>query len=165
MKPALYLESTIPSYLTAHPSRDLIVAAHQQITHEWWQHARTRFSLFVSEAVLEAIAGGDPSAAARRRALVAGIPVLELTQEVTERAAEYRTGLSLPPRAQLDAVYIAFAVTYDVDYLLTWNCTHLANGVLIRRLYELNLSLGRKTPVIATPEELLKRPEGEQDVE
>ena len=159
--PTLYLESTIPSYLTARPSRDLIVAAHQQITHEWWRQARTNFDIYVSEAVLDEISAGDPDAASRRLALTDGLPILAINDEVGSLAVEYQHKLGLPRSAQLDVVHLACAVVYELDYLLTWNCAHLANGVVIRRLQKLNVTLDRATPVIITPEELLETPEGE----
>ena len=106
----LYLESTIPSYLTARPSRDLIVAAHQQITHEWWREARTNFDIYVSEAVLDEISAGDPDAASRRLTLTDGLPILALTEEVGSLAIEYQHGLGLPRSAQLDAVHLAITI-------------------------------------------------------
>jgi hypothetical protein len=159
-KPALYLESTIISYLAAYPSRDLIVAAHQQITHEWWDRARSKFSNYISQAVLDEIGIGDPNAASRRLALVAELPILALTEEVESLAEEYLHKLRLPRGAQLDVVHLACAVFYEMDYLLTWNCTHLANGLVIKRLQKANAVLGRATPIIATPEELLTSPGG-----
>jgi hypothetical protein len=159
-RPALYLESTIISYLAAYPSRDLIVAAHQQITHEWWGRARSKFSNYVSQAVLDEISIGDPDAASRRLALVAGLPILPLTEEVEVLAEEYLHKLGLPRGAQLDVVHLACAVFHEVDYLLTWNCSHLANGLVIKRLQRTNAVLGRATPIIATPEELLTSPGG-----
>lgn len=158
--PTLYLESTIPSYLTARPSRDLIVAAHQQITHEWWQQVRTNFDIYISEAVLDEISAGDSDAASRRLAIVKEMPILALSEEVGSLAIEYQKELGLPYSAQLDIVHLACAVVYELDYLLTWNCKHLANGVIIQRLNNVNTTLGRKTPVIITPEELLEMPEG-----
>lgn len=152
--PALYLETTIPSYLAAYPSRDLIAAAHQQITHEWWRIARFNFELFISQAVLDEIGRGDPEAATRRLAFVSDLPVLALTDEVIALAEEFQDKLGLPNRARLDLLHLAFAVAYEMDYLLTWNCAHLANGVVIQRLQAVNADTGRKTPVIVTPEEL-----------
>jgi hypothetical protein len=157
-KPALYLESTIISYLAAYPSRDLIVAAHQQITHERWDRARSKFSNYISQAVLDEISVGDPDAASRRLALVAGLPILALTEDVRFLAEEYLRKLGLPRGAQLDVIHLACAVFYEVDYLLTWNCAHLANGLVIKRLQRVNGALGRPTPIIATPEELLTSP-------
>lgn len=154
-KPKLYLESTIPSYLTARPSRDLIVAAHQQITHEWWERARGDFDLYVSEAVLLEIRAGDPEAAALRVAKVEGLPRLLLTHDVDALTLKYEFGLGLPRDARVDVVHMACAVAHRMDYLLTWNCTHIAHGLIIRRLQTLNARLGLPTPVIVTHEELL----------
>ena len=95
--------------MAAHPSRDLIVAAHQQITHEWWQRARSHFDLCISEAVLEEIRAGDPDAASRRVALVEALPVLGLTEEVETLAQTYQDTLGLPQRARLDLVHLACA--------------------------------------------------------
>jgi predicted nucleic acid-binding protein len=150
----IYLETTIPSYLASRPSRDLVVAAHQQITHDWWAQAKNRFELFVSEAVLEEIRAGDPEAAARRMDTVRGLPVLALTEKVRRLVRVYSARLGLPPHAGADVVHIALAVTYELDYLVTWNCKHIANGQIVYRLIEINRELGKRTPLILTPEEL-----------
>ncbi len=150
----VYLETTIPSYLASRPSRDLVVAAHQQITHDWWAQARSRFDLFLSEAVLEEIRAGDPEAAARRMEVIRELPVLTLKDEVRELVDTYSRRLGLPTQARTDVVHIAFAVTYQLDYLVTWNCKHIANGQVIYRLIEVNSEIGKHTPLILTPEEL-----------
>lgn len=160
--PTAYLETTIPSYLAADPSRDLIIAAHQQITHEWWQAARRRFDLYVSEAVLGEIRAGDPDAAARRLGLVDGIPVLQLNHQVRDLVHEYDQRLGLVGRAKADLPHFGFAVAYEMDYLVTWNCSHIANGEIIRRLMAANLELDRPTPLIVTPEEILELPDEEE---
>ncbi len=159
-KPTLYLESTIPSYLAARPSRDLIVAAHQQITHEWWEYARPNFEIYISEAVFAEISAGDPEAASRRLSFVENFPVLALNHEIETLAGEYQHKLGLPLKARIDALHIACAVIYELEYLLTWNCTHIANGVMIKRLQNINTTINRITPIIVTPEELLLLPEG-----
>ncbi len=159
--PSIYLETTIPSYLAAYPSRDLVVAAHQQITHDWWRTARERFTLYISEAVLDEIEAGDPDAVARRLALVEDLPILTLTDDVTRLVGVYDDRLGLAGRARADLLHIAFAVAYETDYLVTWNCRHIASGETIRRLARANADLGRFTPVIVTPEELLETREGE----
>jgi len=110
----VYVETPIPSYLTAWTSRDLVRAAHQQITREWWQTAPSRFQLYVSEAVIEEIALGDPKAAADRQLAVKGISVLTLTDAVLALAREYDTALRLPLKAATDVLHIAFAVAYEI---------------------------------------------------
>ena len=161
--PSVYLETTIPSYLSAHPSRDLIIAAHQQITHDWWRDARERFDLYISEALLDEIRGGDPDAASRRLELVQGLPILPLNEGVRRLVHEYDQRHGLGGRARADLPHIAFAVAYELDYLVTWNCRHIANGEVIRRLYEANAKLGLPTPLLVTPEEILTGPEQEDE--
>ena len=160
--PTVYWEMTIPSYLTARPSRDLIIAAHQQITHEWWRNAGNRFDLYISEAVLAEIRAGDPDAAARRLAIVNGLPILALNEDVRTLVHTYDQTLRLGEHARADLPYLACAVAYAMDYLVTWNCVHLANGEVIRRLREVNVGLQRATPIIVTPEELLESPDEEE---
>jgi hypothetical protein len=159
-----YLETTIPSYLAAYPSRDLIIAAHQQITHEWWRDAPKRFDLYISAAVLDEIRSGDPDAAVRRLAIVERLPILELNDDVRTLVHAYDERLGLVGRARADLPHFAFAVAYEMDYLVTWNCAHIANGEVVRRLREANLELGRFTPLIVTPEEILEPPEDQENV-
>lgn len=159
--PTVYLETTIPSYLVARPSRDLIVAAHQQITHDWWRDVREHFDIYISEIVLTEIRIGNPDVAARRLAIVEELPILEINDEVQNLVNIYAQRLGLTGRAQADLPHIAFAVAYAMDYLVTWNCAHIANGAVIRKLLDINLELQRHTPIIVTPEELLESPGGE----
>jgi hypothetical protein len=157
----IYLETTIPSYLTSRPSRDLVVAAHQQLTHQWWERAHQHFDIAVSEVVVAEIEKGDPEFAARRMKLIAGLPVLGTNEDVVKLAEIYSTHLGLHPGAKIDILHIAFAVSFELDYLVTWNCKHIANGQVIRRLAKINQRHKRPTPVIVTPEELLPRDQGE----
>ena len=157
----VYLETTILSYLTANPSRDLVVAAHQKITHDWWNHARSRFELYVSAAVMEEIVAGDSENAQRRLDLVKNLPVLELDDEVDYLAREYEKRLGLSGQAKADIPHFAFAVAYGMDFLLTWNCKHIANGLVVQRLRKVNAELSRGTPLVLTPEEILESPEEE----
>ncbi len=160
--PSVYLETTIPSYLAAHPSRDLIMAAHQQITHDWWLNARERFDLYISDAVLNEIRGGDPDAAVRRLAIIDGFPVLQLNDDVRNLVHEYDRRLGFVGRARADLPHFAFAVAYHMDYLVTWNCRHIANGEVIRRLLDANAILQRPTPLVVTPEEILSTPDEDE---
>jgi hypothetical protein len=152
----VYLETTIPSYLAARASRDLIVAAHQQITQDWWQTARDRFDLYVSAAVLDELRAGDPEAVERRLQFIEDLPVLRLNDDVRALTRHYGETLGLAGRARADIPHLAYAVSYQVDYLVTWNCSHIANGEMIRRLFRANVELKRPTPLIVTPEEILE---------
>lgn len=154
MKPKIYLETTIISYLAARPSRDLVVAAHQQITQEWWQTRRAEFDLFVSQIVVQESSAGDKDAAERRLAILEGIPVLEQSEEATALAQELVNQMALPEKEVVDALQIAIAVVSGMDYLLTWNCTHIANATLRNRIESVCRSNGYEPPVICTPEEL-----------
>ncbi|MFQ5654079.1 MAG: type II toxin-antitoxin system VapC family toxin [Planctomycetota bacterium] len=153
---SVYLETTIPSYLAARPSRDLVIAAHQQVTSHWWHTARERFDVQVSEAVLAEIRVGDANAAKKRLALIRDLPVLRVNDLVRSLALQYRENLELPRKAAADVVHIAFSVAYEIDYLVTWNFKHIANGEVVRRLREKNLELRVFTPLILTPEELME---------
>ena len=154
MKPKIYVETTIISYLAARPSRDLVVAAHQQITQEWWQTRRAEFDLFVSQIVVQESSAGDKDAAERRLAILEGIPVLEQSEEATALAQELVNQMALPEKAVVDALQIAIAGVSGMDYLLTWNCTHIANATLRNRIESVCRSNGYEPPVICTPEEL-----------
>jgi hypothetical protein len=159
---SVYIETTIISYLVAYPGRDLIVSAHQQITKEWWDIAQKRFNLYISEAVLEEISAGDPEAAVRRQEIVQELPILQLNKNVRKLVRNYEKHLGLPSKARADLLHIAFAVEYEMDYLLTWNCSHIANGEVIRRLMTTNQRLKKPSPIIITPEELLEPLTGEK---
>lgn len=155
-KPVVYVETTIPSYLTSEPSRDLIVAANQQVTHTWWRTAAERFDLVVSEFVLEEIDAGDVAMATRRRALLDSVLVLRETADVVTLLDVYRPRLGLTGRARGDLPHLAYAVAYNVDCIATWNCKHLSNPLLIHRRTRVNADLGRPTPSILTPQSLLE---------
>lgn len=153
MKPRVYLETTVLSYLTALPTRDLVRAAHQQITAEWWTN-RQGFELFVSDAVLAEVRVGDADAAARRLAAAQGLQVLETTVQVQSLAEALLTAAALPRRAAIDAVHVAVATVNGMHFLLTWNCTHIANATMRPRIEAVCRDNGLEPPIICTPEEL-----------
>ena len=155
MKPSVYVETTIPSYLTAWPSRDLVSAAHQQITREWWAR-RAGFELFLSQLVHDECRMGDPTAAADRLRAIHGIPLLEQNAEAVALGRDLLALVPLPLRAAIDALHVAIAVVHGVDYLLTWNCTHIANAFLRGRIESVCRGAGYDPPTICTPEELLE---------
>ena len=155
MKPKVYVETTVVSYLTGSPSRDLVVAAHQQITTEWWK-SRKRFDLYVSQIVIQEAGGGDQEAAASRLKILEGINILELTPEARDLARKLLTQGPIPQKAAVDALHIATAVANGMDFLVTWNCTHIANAAMRIMIEAVCRSLGYEPPVICTPEELME---------
>ena len=153
MPPKVYIETSVVSYLTSLPSRDIVVAAHQQITHAWWA-TRERYDLYVSEAVLTEAGGGDPLAAERRLSALANVPVLMITGEVGDLAACFVDEGALPRKAFVDALHVAAAAVHRMDFLLTWNCAHIANARIRASLESLCRCHGLCPPMICTPEEL-----------
>jgi predicted nucleic acid-binding protein len=151
--PKVYIETSVVSYLTSQPSRDIVLAAHQQITHSWWS-TRARFDLYVSEAVLAEAGGGDRTASARRLSVLATLPVLSITNEVAWLANHFIEVGVLPQKAFVDAVHVAAAATHGMDFLLTWNCKHIANAVIRGRLEALCRTRNLQPPMICTPEQL-----------
>jgi hypothetical protein len=155
MKARVFLETSVISYLTASPSRDIVHAAHQQITREWWSR-RNRFELYVSQAVLREAARGNSEAAGRRLTAMQNIPVLAVSGEASKLAELFLAVNALPAKAAVDAVHIAVAVINGMDYLLTWNCTHIANAGIRARIEKICRDAGLQPPVICTPEELME---------
>ena len=142
MKPKAYLETTIASYLTAWPNRDLIMAANQATTREWWENRRDAFQLFISQTVIKESSAGDQDAAQRRLEFLKPFPLLDITEEVETLAAKLIAEVPLPPKAQADAVHIAVAAVHGMNYLLTWNCTHIANATLRTQIEAVTRSAG-----------------------
>ena len=159
MRPTVYVETTVISYLTSRPSRDLIVAAHQQLIHDWWNNHRLQFELFVSPTVMEEISKGDPGVATSRLEAVAGLAVLELTPDLRGLADEYFANIQLPERARADSYHLAFASWHGMDYLITWNCSHMASGFVRKQVAKINKAWGIESPAICTPEELMEVPD------
>ncbi len=158
MPKLVYIETTIPSYLAAWPARDLLQAARQQMTHEWWHHKRANFELCTSQVVLLEAADGDADAAARRSAFLQGLSLLDVTSEADQLAdAILRSGL-LPAKAARDALHIGVSAVHAVDILLTWNCRHIANATIMRELSDLVMFHGYQAPILCTPLQLLEEP-------
>ena len=149
------LETTIPSYLAAWPSRDLVQMVRQEMTHEWWENKRQHFDLCISQIVLDEAAAGDADAANRRLAFLQNMPLLDLTGAVNVVAKAIMSSRLLPEKATRDAVHIAVSSVHAVDILLTWNCQHIANAAIMRELGEVVAQCGFQIPILCTPEELL----------
>lgn len=150
MKPSVYIETTIPSYLTARPSRDVIRLAHQLATREWWDR-RADYELYTSRLVWTECQRGDAEAARDRLATLDGIPLIAYTPQVQILADELIRLVPLPPKAASDAIHIAIAAMHGIDILLTWNCAHIANVVLQPRIAAACLAAGCVAPTLATP--------------
>jgi hypothetical protein len=144
----------VPSCLTAWPSRDVVRAGEQQVTRDWWAR-RSEYELRVSSLVLLECKGGDSDAAALRMAALDGIPILAQAPEAEVLAAILLREVPLPARAASDALHIAVAAVNGVSYLVTWNCTHIANASLRPRIEALCRQSGYEPPVICAPRELL----------
>ena len=151
----IYIESTIPSYLVARPARDLLQAARQQLTKDWWELKRRNHELYTSQVVLDEIAFGEPAMAQLRLETLQAVPLLPVTDEIKELARKVQHSGLLPTSADRDAVHIALASAYNVDILLSWNCRHIANAAIQSRLRRLVETAGFELPVICTPEELM----------
>jgi hypothetical protein len=159
LKRKVYLETSVISYLTARPSKTIIGAAHQQITSAWWEK-RNDYELFVSEPVLRECSAGDPNAAQRRLEIVKNIPLLVATEEAYQLADALLKKRIIPAKAAEDGLHIAIATIHAVDYLLTWNCKHIANPELQRKIMDYLDETEQFLPFTCTLEELLGEENG-----
>ncbi|PSB62910.1 DNA-binding protein [filamentous cyanobacterium CCP1] len=155
MSEAVYIETSILGYLTARPSRDLVVAANIEITREWWDTRRSDFQLYTSQAVVKETSQGDAQIATQRLEIIRDLELLELNQSVLDLAEQFLERSSLPAKADVDAVHIATATIHGMDYLLTWNCKHIANAQIQKKLAEISFDSGYELPILCTPYELL----------
>jgi predicted nucleic acid-binding protein len=155
MSETLYIETSILGYLTARSTKNLILAANIEVTKDWWEYRRSAFTMYISQAVLNEVAQGDIEIAVQRMELLRGVPLLELNQAVRDLASQFLTRSNLPPKADIDAIHIAAATVHGLDYLLTWNCKHIANAQIQRKLAEISFDCGYELPILCTPYELL----------
>lgn len=151
--PKIYLETSFISYLVARPSRDLIMAARQQITLEWWDKERTNHELYASEIVLREARQGDPNEIAKRTAVLTDLQILDVPEPAENLAALLVKQHALPAKAAADALHIAVATVHGMDYLLTWNCKHIANLTMRAAIERTCRAAGYEPPAIGTPEE------------
>jgi len=156
MKPKIYIETTVVSYLTSRDSPTPLIAGRQQITREWWETRKNLFELIVSEIVVQEAAEGDTEAAKKRLAVLEGIPSLSLSPEVLTLAEALVSAGPIPREWIEDAFHIALAAVNGVDYLVTWNCKHIANAILRHDIERIIENHGYACPVICTPEELME---------
>lgn len=155
MSETVYIETSILGYLTARPSRDIVVAANIEVTREWWETRRSEFHLYSSQAVVKETSQGDTAIAFQRLELLRNLSLLDLNPSVLDLAEQFLERSNLPAKADVDAVHIAAATVHGMDYLLTWNCKHIANAQIQRKLAEISLGFGYELPILCTPYELL----------
>lgn len=156
MNPTVYLETSIVGYLASRPSRDLITAANQQMTHDWWNDHRMGYELYVSEVVLDECNAGDPEAARERLNFLEQVEVLDATEEAKALSRALLDRVPLPEIAAVDALHIAIADFNGLQYLVTWNCRHIANATLLDKIESVCRSEGYEPPKICTPQQLLE---------
>jgi len=154
MKAKIYIETSIVSYYTSRPSGDIITAARQQVTREWWEEGRNQLDTYISTLVLEEAKGGDPDAAESRLAALKGIPVLEITAEAEELASAFVKFGPIPETHAEDALHIALAVINGMDFLVTWNFHHINNARMKKEIIRVAEENGYECPIICSPEEL-----------
>jgi hypothetical protein len=152
---SVYLETTFISYLVARPSGDLLVAAHQKTTQDWWATRRDQFTCYMSQTVIDEASAGDPTEVQKRLAVLGTLTPLDVTPEAGALAQAILAKGVLPLGAARDAVHVATAAVHAVDYLLTWNCKHLANAQIMRRIESVCQAHGHRMPIICTPDELM----------
>ena len=155
MSETVYIETSIIGYLTARSSNNLILMASVEVTREWWDIRRTQFTLYISQVVLDEVGRGDAQIANRRLELLRDFPLLEVSEAVQSLAAQFLNKSNLPPKATDDALHIAAATVYGLDYLLTWNCKHIANAQIQKKLAQISFDAGYELPTICTPYELM----------
>jgi len=154
-KKTVYIETSIASYLMARPTSDLLAAAWQKATVDWWDTQRNRFDLYTSDVVTEEAGKGNPEAAMRRLEALSGIPILVLTEDVVALSKALIEEKALPAKALDDSLHIAVSAVHNINYLLTWNCRHIDNAEtkpIIRSVCTIH---GHTSPEICTPQELM----------
>ena len=155
MKQKVYIETSVISYYTSRPSRDLVTAARQQVTREWWEEMLQQFDAYISALVIEEAKGGDPSAAMKRLDAITEMPVIKLSDEAGNLAGILISSGTIPEEHSEDALHIALATVNGMDFLLTWNFTHINNAKMKSEIIKVTERQGYECPVICSPDELL----------
>ncbi len=154
-KKTVYIETSIISYLTARSSSNLLAAAWQKVTIDWWDTQRSRFDLFASDLVIEEAGRGDDLAAARRLKALAGIPLLAITDEVVAFSEALIQAGAIPRKAIGDSLHVALSAVHGIDYLLTWNYRHIDNAEAKPIIRKACIENSYEYPEICTPQELM----------
>ena len=157
MKPAVYLETSVVSYLGGWLSHgSLLVASNQELTREWWTKRRRDFELFASTVVVDEVSRGVDRLATERLEFLREVQLLDVSSEARTLAAELLRDTKIPRKAEIDALHIAVASVSGMAYLLSWNCTHIVNAVILPRVYDVCRRNGYEPPFVCTPQELME---------
>jgi predicted nucleic acid-binding protein len=157
VKPRVYLETSVISYLVGRLSRDVVVLGNQELTREWWANRRAEYDVFISEVVVGEVSIGDAELALQRLRLAEQLPLLGVTEQAEHLAPLLLAAAGLAPNAATDALHMAIAAVHGMDYLLSWNCSHIANAAIRRSIEKQCRASGYEPPVICTPQELTVR--------
>ncbi|MBF0410422.1 MAG: type II toxin-antitoxin system VapC family toxin [Candidatus Riflebacteria bacterium] len=156
MKKRIYLETSFISYLVSEKqTRDMVIEANKQITREWWIKRKNDFELFISEFVIQEAKKGDSNASNKRILLLETLPILAATEEVLQLSEKFLRSKIIPKKAAQDSVHISISTIHGMDYLLTWNCTHIANAEIQKSINKICVTEGFEMPIICTPFELM----------
>jgi hypothetical protein len=155
-KQKVYIETSVISYLTSKPSRDIIIAGHQRITQDWWKNSKNKYELFISQFVIDEVGKGDKSAAIKRLSIAEKIPMLKFVEEVKYLAFRYLELLEIPEKSINDAFLLAIAVWNEIDFLLSWNCKHISNAHVSYKVNKYNKENSLFVPILCTPFELME---------
>ncbi len=158
----IYLETTIVGHLVGRIRRDPLIAAQQQVTRDWWRDEASKYTVLISQLVLDECSDGDPEAATERLEVVKNLDLIEVSDEVDALAAALIAGNAVPASEPRDAFHIAISAVNGINYLLTWNFKHIANASLRERIEQVCRETGFDPPVICTPEELMGNDDGSE---
>lgn len=155
MKPKVYLETSIISYLTAFPSNDVITAGHQLTTFDWWENHRQNFEVVASELVIQEASLGNTQMAQKRLDVLKDMQILTVKDKARNLAKILVAKKAVPEKASADALHIAVATIEKIDFLATWNFKHIANAKMQAKIEEVIWAEGFEPTQICTLEELL----------
>ena len=154
-KQTIYIESTIPSYLVARPSRDLLKLSRQIASRQWWDEVLPSYDPYVSRYVLQEISDGDPQAATRRQKAIEGFTFLETSEQIEKLALVILKKIRIPEKSKIDAYHLAIAITHGMDYVISWNFNHIVGPPVRKTFAEIGRELNLVMPILCTPSDFL----------
>lgn len=156
MKKKVYIETTVVSYLTAKPSRDIVIAGHQEATRELWTKLSSRYETYVSALVVQEAGKGNPNQSQMRLAAIAKFSMLDIDDEALSLAEKIVAKKGIPVEYPEDALHIAVAAVNGIEVIITWNFAHLNNPFTRKKVRNIVEAEGYSCPEVCSPEELLE---------